>query len=119
MNAYIFASTTTPNNSKTDYNRTIEELKVYTSQNCESLELMASIFESDPASPMATMPTDLTDEEKKDEFKRALYMEDLKEYKRNERKIMSGNTKIFQCIIGQCTEELKAKIQCLNDYEKK
>ena len=42
MNRYIFASTTTPNDIRTEFNRTLERLKVHTSQNCESLELMTS-----------------------------------------------------------------------------
>ena len=61
---------------------------------------MSSIFETDPVTPSVAMPVELSAEERKDEFKKFVYLEDYKEARKNGKKIMSGNTKKFQCIIG-------------------
>ena len=119
MNGHIFTHVISPNNQYHDYNRTVQEVRTYAAQEVKSPSLFTSLFGPEPTSPTSVTPTRLSTDEMKDEFLRWEYKEALKDHKAEVKDILDDQTKIYECILGQCTEQLKAKLQSLDKFEEK
>ena len=117
MNGHIFSHIISPTNPKQDYNRTVQELRTFSAQETSSPSLFTSLFEPDPVPPVAVEPRRPNKEELEDTLTLWTYQEDLKEYRSKRKHINDGQTKIYECILGQCTEQLKAKLQGLPEFE--
>ena len=117
MNGYIFTLNMS-NNPKHEFNRTLKELQGYAAQECDSPNLFMPLFGKDPTSPAIITPTEPNDVATSD-ISKALYIDDLKEYRREMKRIKNGEVKLFECIMGQCEEQLKAKLKGLVDFEQK
>ena len=116
MNGYVFTLNMS-SNPKHDYHRTVAELRGFAAQECDSPDLLKSLFKTNPVRPVALepkKPTDLTDE-----LIKMFYVEDYKEYRKQKVAIKNSETKLYECILGQCTEQLKAKLKGLSEFEEK
>jgi hypothetical protein len=117
MNGYVF-TLNMDNNPKHEYNRTLKELQGYAAQECDSPNLFMPLFRKDPVSPTIVTPTE-PDDVATNDISKAMYIDDLKECKRAPKRIKDGEVKLFECIIGQCEEPLKAKLKGLENFEQK
>ena len=117
MNQQIF-TVKMDGNPKHDFNKTLNELKGFAAQECESPKLFMPLFGNDPVSPTTTAPTPPNDIDT-NRVSYAMHIEDLKDHRRELRSIKDGEVKIFECIMGQCEEPLKAKLKGLDEFEAK
>ncbi len=116
MNGHIFTLSMS-SNPKHDYHRTVAELRGFAAQECDSPNLLKPLFKSNPERPVAVepeRPTNMTDE-----LTKMFYMEDYKEYRKQQIAIKNSETKLYECILGQCTEQLKAKLKGMEEFEEK
>jgi len=116
MNGHIFTLSMS-SNPKHDYHCTVAELRGFAVQECDSPNLLKPLFKANPERPVATepdRPTNMTDE-----LRKMFYMEDYKEYRKQQIAIRNSETKLYECILGQCTEQLKAKLKGMDEFEEK
>lgn len=116
MNGYIFTAATSLN-PKHDYTKTLEALKTYVTQKCKRPEELMPLFENTPRNPEATKPEELSEEEQESKYKVGLYFRSLTDYTEADNAIKNGKLLIYQCVWGQCTEQMKSKLKGFENYE--
>ena len=96
MNGHIFTLNMS-SNPKHDYHRTVAELRGFAAQECDSPNLLKPLFKANPERPVAIepeRPRDMTDE-----LIKMFYMEDYKEYRKQQVAIRNSETKLYECIL--------------------
>ncbi len=118
MYGYIF-STQSSTNPKHNFVVTMEALKMYVTKECKKPEDCMCLFEDTPTNPEAVEPAEASEKEQADAFKLKMFFHKNEDYKESKKAIVSGRLKIYQCILGQCTEKMKGKLDGVDEFETK
>jgi hypothetical protein len=118
MNGHVYQAYGESRGNTRQFQKTTEMLEQYVQQNVKWASDVQPIF-TDLKEPTIKGLKALSDDEKKDEFKVAVWKEKVKEYVSREGTLEQNLITVYATVWGQTSIAVRAKLRSLPDFERK